>query len=207
MRERIRAREVNATLGVLTPLEAGLMSEIELINRAHAGDPEVRGLRQSSTRGGDESRHHSPTAVEEARRTATGGNGEVGVTLQQSALVAFNDLSSAAGKSRELSEGLWGRAFLTAYNSTSDEERLRMVEGLGKGAGLTLLAVPMADAFIFSQAQFQRILSNFLGLEGAISITTAAAVRCACSRRGLSITCRCAQCSGGTRLHTTFARP
>ena len=28
----------------------------------------------------------------------------------------------------------------------------------------------MADAFIFSQAQFQRILSNYLGLEGAISI-------------------------------------
>ena len=46
-----------------------------------------------------------------------------------------------------------------------------MVEGLGKGAGLALLAVlPMADAFIFSQAQFQRILSNYLGLEGAISI-------------------------------------
>ena len=92
------------------------------------------------------------------------------MTLQQSALVAFNDLSSAAGKSRALSEGLWGRAFLTAYNSASDEERLRMVEGLGKGAGLALLAVPMADAFIFSQAQFQRILSNYLGLEGAISI-------------------------------------
>jgi hypothetical protein len=35
-----------------------------------------------------------------------------------------------------------------------------MVEGLGKCAGLALLAVPMADAFIFSQAQFQRILSN-----------------------------------------------
>ena len=45
-----------------------------------------------------------------------------------------------------------------------------MVEGLGKGVGLALLAVPMADAFIFSQAQFQRILSNYLGLEGAISI-------------------------------------
>ena len=43
-----------------------------------------------------------------------------------------------------------------------------MVEGLGKGAGLALLAVPMADAFVFSQAQF--ILSNYLGLEGAISI-------------------------------------
>ena len=58
----------------------------------------------------------------------TGGIGEVGVTLQQSALAPFNDLSSAAGKSRALSEGLWGRAFLTAYNSASDEERLRMVE-------------------------------------------------------------------------------
>ena len=106
VRERIRAREVNATLGVLTPLEAGLMSELELINRSHA-DPEVRGLRRSSTRGGDESRHPSPTAAEEARRTTTGGNGEVGVTLQQSALVAFNDLSSAAGKSRALSDWLW----------------------------------------------------------------------------------------------------
>ena len=84
--------------------------------------------------------------------------------MQQSALVAFNDLSSAAGKSRALSEGLWGRAFLTAYNSASDEERLRMVEGLGKGAGLALLAVRMADAFIFSQAQFQRILSNYLSV-------------------------------------------
>jgi hypothetical protein len=36
-----------------------------------------------------------------------------------------------------------------------------MVEGLGKGAGLALLAVPMADAFIFSQAQFQRISFNY----------------------------------------------
>ena len=101
-------------------------------------------------RGGDESRHPSAAAAEEARRTTTGGNGEVGVTLQQSALVAFNDLSSAAGKSRALSEGLWGRAFQTAYNIASDEERLQMVEGLGKSAGLALLAVPMADAFIFS---------------------------------------------------------
>ena len=32
-RERFRAREANATLGVLTPLQAGLMSVIELINR------------------------------------------------------------------------------------------------------------------------------------------------------------------------------
>ena len=86
---------------------------------------------------------------------------------------------------------------MTAYNSASDEERLRMVEGLGKGAGLALLAVRMADAFIFSQAQFQRLLTNYLGLEGAISIphiSTVAAVRCACLRRGQLITCGCAQC-------------
>ena len=106
------------------------MSEIEIINRAHA-DLDVRGLRRSSTRGGDENRHPFAVAAEEARRTTTGGNGEVEATLQQSALVAFNDLSSAAGKSRALSEGLWGRAFLAAYNSASDEERLRMVEGPG----------------------------------------------------------------------------
>ena len=93
-----------------------------------------------------------------------------GVAAQQTALVALSDLGSAAGKSRALSEGLWGRAFLTAYNSASDGERLRMAEGLGKGAGLALLAVPMADAFDFTQSQFQRILSNYLGLDGAISI-------------------------------------
>jgi hypothetical protein len=56
-----------------------------------------------------------------------------------------------------------------AYNSASDENRLQMVEGRLR-RGLALLAVPMADAFVFSQAQFQRILSNALGLEGAISI-------------------------------------
>ena len=45
-----------------------------------------------------------------------------------------------------------------------------MVEGPGKGAGLALLAVPMADAFDYTQSQIQRILSNYLGLDGAISI-------------------------------------
>jgi len=67
-------------------------------------------------------------------------------------------------------EGRWGRAFLTEYSSASDGERLRMAEGLGKGAGLTLLAIPIAEAFKFTQAQFQRILSNFLSLEGAIGV-------------------------------------
>ena len=76
-----------------------------------------------------------------------------GAAVQQTALVALSDPGSAAGKSRALSEGLWGRAFLTAYNSASDGERLRMAEGLGKGAGLALLAVPMADAFDFTQSQ------------------------------------------------------
>ena len=43
-----------------------------------------------------------------------------------------------------------------------------MAEGMGKGAGLTLFAIPMAEAF--TQVQIQRILSNFLGLEGAIGV-------------------------------------
>jgi hypothetical protein len=47
---------------------------------------------------------------------------------------------------------------------------LSHLEELGKGAGLALLAVPIADFFVLPQAQFQRILSNYLGLEGAISI-------------------------------------
>ena len=53
---------------------------------------------------------------------------------------------------------------LTAYNSANDGECLRMAEGLGNDAGLALLAVSMADAFDFTQSQFQRILSNYLGL-------------------------------------------
>ncbi len=96
VRERLQAREANAAL---TPLESCLVSDIELINTAHA-DPDVRGLRLSSTRGGepDESRRLSPAAaVEEARQAAVGGAG-----------VALSDLGSVAGKSRALSEGLWG---------------------------------------------------------------------------------------------------
>ena len=40
---------------------------------------------------------------------------------------------------------------------STHREHLSMVEGLGKGAGLTLLAVPIANAFIFTHAQIQRI--------------------------------------------------
>ena len=56
-----------------------------------------------------------------------------------------------------LCEGLWGWAFLTAYNSANDGERLRMAEGLDKGAGLALLAVPMVEALTFTQTQFQKL--------------------------------------------------
>jgi hypothetical protein len=66
---------------------------------------------------------------------------------------------------------LWGRASSTAYNSAKDGERQRsqrMAEGLGKGAGLALFAVLMTEAFVFTQAQFEMILSKYLGLEGTI---------------------------------------
>ena len=46
-----------------------------------------------------------------------------------------------------------------------------MVEGLSKGAGLALLAVPMVEAFTFNQAQFRRILIKHLGLAGDVSVT------------------------------------
>jgi len=55
---------------------------------------------------------------------------------------------------------------------------------LGEGAGLSLLAVPMVEAFTFTQAQFQHILSNYLGLEGAAArsaYTTLRRRRGACS--------------------------
>ena len=59
-----------------------------------------------------------------------------------------------------LCEGLWGRAFLTAYNNANNGERFRKAEVWGKGAGLALLAVPMVEAFTLTEAHFQRILSN-----------------------------------------------
>ena len=67
VRERLQAREGNAALGALTPLESSLVSDIELINTARV-DPDVQGLRLRGTR--DESRHLSSAAtVDEARRS------------------------------------------------------------------------------------------------------------------------------------------
>ena len=106
----------------------------------------------SSTRGGDESRRSPAAGEAEARQTAAGNVGEEGAVAPLVPLVKFSDLDSAVGKSRALSEGLWGRAFLTAYSSASGGERLKMTEGLGKGVGLALLAVPMTEAFTLTQA-------------------------------------------------------
>ena len=108
-----------------TPLEACLINEIELINTAHA-DPEVRSLRVSSTRGGDENRRPSVAAAGEVNRTEAEGAGEAVTTVQQTAFIALSDLGSAVGKSRLLREGLWGRALLTAYTCANDGERSRM---------------------------------------------------------------------------------
>ena len=40
---------------------------------------------------------------------------------------------------------------------------MHLVEGLGKEAGLALFAVPMMEAFIFTQAPFRRIIIKHLG--------------------------------------------
>ncbi len=73
MRGRIQAREADATLETFTPLEAYLVNDIELTNAAHA-DPDIRGLRLSSTRGGDESRRSFAAMAEEAQRAEAGGS-------------------------------------------------------------------------------------------------------------------------------------
>ncbi len=47
---------------------------------------------------------------------------------------------------------------------------MRLVEGLGKGAGVALLAVPMIKAITLTQAQFRRIIIKHLGLAGDVSV-------------------------------------
>jgi len=160
VRERIRARAANALAETLTPLELDLASDVRLINEAHA-DPAFRELRNQTTRGGDERRR----AV--AADGAPDGGGEA---AEAPPLVDLNDLGRVAGKSRALSDGLWGRAYLGAYEVATAEERLRMVEGLSKGAGLALLAIPMAEPFTLTQAQFQRTLGKYLGTQGQVTL-------------------------------------
>ena len=42
------------------------------------------------------------------------------------------------------------------------------MKGLSKGAGLALLAIPMTESFVFSEALFKRVLTNYLGLPGGV---------------------------------------
>ena len=116
--QRWRDRALNQAhfgrcVDAFTPLEAYLVNDIELINAAHT-HLDVRGLRlSSSTRGGDESRRSFAAMMEEAQRMEAGGSDAV-------ALIALNDLGTAVVKSSVSCEGLWERAFLTAYNSARD---------------------------------------------------------------------------------------
>ena len=106
--------------------------------------------------------------AELAAAAGADGAGDIGARIAP--LVDLSDLSPVAGKSRALSEGLWDRAFLTASARSTDAERVRLIEGLSKGAGLVLLADPMIEAFTFTQAQFRRIIIKYLGLAGNVSV-------------------------------------
>jgi hypothetical protein len=168
-RDRILTRGANAAAGALTPLETGIAADVILINAAHA-DPAVRALKLSSTRGGDDRRRSVAEAEGNAGLAAAGADGAGDIGAPIAPLVDLNDFSPVAGKSRALSEGLWGRAFLTTYARSTDAERVRLIEGLSKGAGLALLAVPMIEAFTLTQAQFRRVIVKQLGLAGDVSV-------------------------------------
>ncbi len=109
-------------------------------------------------------------AEDDAGLAAAGAVGAVDIGALIAPLVDLSDFSPVGGKSRALSEGLWDRAFLTASARSTNAERVRLVEGLSKGAVLALLAVPMIDAFTFTQAQFRRIIIKYLGLAGDDSV-------------------------------------
>jgi len=141
VRGRLQSRGANAASGNLTPLEACLAAEVDLINSAHA-NPAFQELRQLSTRGGSDRRRGAAEAAAAEQFAADDAMGAEGAGATATPLVVFEDLGPVASKSRALSDGLWGRAFLAALNTSTAEERQRLVEGLSKGAGLALLAVP-----------------------------------------------------------------
>jgi len=157
VRDRIQARGANSALGNLTPLEAGLAGDVDLINSAHA-DPAFKELRQRSTRGGDERRRGLAEEAEAELRAAGDGVGGEGAAVTP--LVVFEDLGPAAGKSRALSDDLWGA--LSWRHTTAVRQR--------SGSGWSLLAVLMVEAFAFNQTQFRRILIKHLGLAGDVSV-------------------------------------
>ncbi len=99
-------------------------------------EPNVAHEVKFQTRGGDERR----------RAVAAWGSG-----AEAPSLVDLNDLGRVGETSRALSDGLRGRAFLGANGVATAEDRLLIVEGLSKGAGLALLAIPMAESFTLTQ--------------------------------------------------------
>ena len=166
IRDRIRDREPNSAAGSLSAWERGLLRDVELINDAHA-DPAVRQLLNSSSRGGDDRRRGA--AGEGVAGEAEGGWEAGGENGGHQPLVTLGEEGITSKSSRAMSEGLWGRAFFAAYNPGTAVERIHMVEGLSKGAGLAFLSVPMVEPFTFTQAQFRRALTKYLGLPGEIS--------------------------------------
>ncbi len=140
-RDRTLTRGTNSAAGALTPLETGIAADVDA---AHTY-PAVRVLKLSSTRGGNDRQRSVAEAEGDAGLAAAGADGAGDIGAQIAPLTVLSDFSPVAGKSRELSEGLWGRAFLAASARSTDAERVRLVEGLSKGAGLALLAVPMTQ--------------------------------------------------------------
>ena len=125
-------------------------------------------VRRASSRGGEQ-RLRDLAAAARKGEGATNQEGEAaaaeeGGGVAPAPLVSIGRLSEVAGKSRAMSEGLWVREFLEAYRMGDGAERISMVEGVTKGAGVALLAIPMAPAFTFSSAQFQLMISKYLGL-------------------------------------------
>ncbi len=74
---------------------------------------------------------------------------------------------------------------------------MRLVEGPVKGEGLALLAVPMIEVLIFTQAQFRRTTIKHLGLaETPACRTRATMTPGASSRKRQCATWKRAQCLG-----------
>ena len=64
-------------------------------------------------------------------------------------MVALQELATSAGNARNMANALWSAEFFDAYAATSLRKRQKIVEGLSKGAGLALLAIPTAKPFHF----------------------------------------------------------
>jgi hypothetical protein len=151
-RPRENALDVIATMVCVRHTNVPRKAEVLDDDPPELGDPTVRVLKLNSTPpGGDDRRRSVSEAAGDAGLAAAEADGVEDIGAQIAPLVDLSDFSPVAGKSYALSEGLWGQAFLTASTRSTDGERVRLVEGLGKGAGLALLAVPMIKVLTFTQ--------------------------------------------------------